>query len=142
MAIGFGHFCCPFRFSLLGEEVCFGLGFDGFGVLSLSVEGGFGFFGCAEVWSTGKNVWLILAVTGGLTSCLRVLSLFVQDTLGILGVGEEFGFSVLVGTVAFAVCNFIFGEELGFSSLLGGFFGDGCFNQVRSSHSLEFLLVH
>ena len=76
----------------------------------------------------------------GLTSCLCVLSLFVQDTLGVLGVGEEFGFSVLVGTVAFAVCNFVFREELGFSSLLGGFFGDGCFNQVRSSHSLQFLL--
>lgn len=72
----------------------------------------------------------------GLTSCLRVLSLFVQDTLGVLGVGEESCFSILISTVAFAVSNFVFGKKLGFSSLLGGFLGDGCLNQVRSSHSL------
>lgn len=137
MAVGFCHFGGPFCFSLLGEVVCFGLGFDGFGVLGFGVEGGFRFFGGAVVWIIGKQK--CVAYCGcdrELTSCLCVLSLFVQDTLGIFGVGKEFGFSVLVGTVAFAVSNFVLSEKLSFSGLLGGFFGDGCFNQVRSSYSL------
>ena len=62
MTVGFGHFGGAFGFSLFGEEVCFGLGFDGFGVLGFGVEGSFCFFGGAVVWIIGENVWLILAV--------------------------------------------------------------------------------
>ena len=106
-------------------------------MVGLGVEVGFGFFGGSVVWITGKQECVAqYGCDRGLTRCLRVLSLFVQDTLGVLGVSKEFGFSVLVGTIAFAISNFVLGEELSFSGLLGGFFGDGCFNQVRGSYSL------
>ena len=37
VTVGLSHFGRSFGFSLLGEEVCFGLCFDGFGTLGLGV---------------------------------------------------------------------------------------------------------
>ena len=62
MAVGFGHFGCAFGFFLFGEEVCFGLGFDGFGALGFGEEGGFCFLGYAIVWTTSKYMQLVIVV--------------------------------------------------------------------------------